>query len=248
MSRPRIIVPASFNADELPEKYHFNKKYIAAIVDAGGFPLGVMRPDEEDIECMLSMIDGLFLMGGNDIDPKEYNEENRTSVLCETARDQVELVLIKKALAQKMPILGICRGFQMLNVALGGDLFQDVEKQMEGAKHHDFHYDEQGNKIARDFLAHEVTVVKDSVLGQCAGKSSISVNSLHHQGIKTLGAGLRATANASDGLIEAVELVDHPFCVGVQWHPEELHDDASEKLFFAFIEASKKYRKTKNRP
>ena len=245
MLRPHILTPASFNEDQPPAKYHFNKAYISAIERAGGLPIGVMRPEDADIDALFATMDGLFLMGGNDIDPKEYKEEDHACVLCEPERDRVEIALLKKAIAQKMPILAICRGFQVLNVALGGTLYQDVLKEMPGAMEHSYHRDAVNNTLPRDFLAHEVTVSKESMLYGFAKKERMGVNSLHHQGIKKLGEGLRVSAVATDGLIEAIEVVDHPFGIAVEWHPEELHDDISIKIFESFIDASKKYRETK---
>jgi putative glutamine amidotransferase len=247
MKRPLILIPASFNADQPPAKYHFNVAYTTRIVSAGGFPIGVMRPDEDDIDEILKDTDGLFLMGGNDVDPAEYNEADHSCVFCEPARDKVELMLIKKAVALRMPIFAICRGLQMMNVAMGGTLYQDVEKQMEGALRHSNHKDENGTILPRDMIAHNVATTEGTLFHSLAKSSELRVNSLHHQGIKKLADGLRVGATAPDGLIEAVEIENYPFSIGVQWHPEELHDDVSESLFFAFIDASKKYHETKNR-
>ena len=247
MFHPHIIVPASFNADQPPAKYHFNKSYITAVEKAGGFPIGIMRPNVDRIDAIMETADGLFLMGGYDIDPKEYGEKDRACIFCEPERDEVELVLLKKAIEQKLPILAICRGFQVLNVALGGSLYQDVVKEMPGALQHSFHRDGDGNILPRDFLAHEINIQENSMLHTLSKTTRMGVNSLHHQGIKELGRGLRAVAHAPDGLIECVEIVDYPFGLGVEWHPEELHDEVSTKIFSAFIDAAKKFHETKNR-
>lgn len=243
--RPKILIPASFNADQPPAKYHFNVAYTARIVDAGGFPVGVMRPDEDDIDEILRMCDGLFLMGGNDIHPKEYNEVDHSCILTEEARDRVEFMLIKKAIALKMPILGICRGFQAMNVALGGSLYQDVATQIPGALRHSNHKDANGLALPHSMIAHNISITKDSMLHGLANTEVVNVNSLHHQGIKELATGLRATATSPDGLIEAVEIENHPFGLGVEWHPEELHDDVSQKIFSAFVDASRNFQKEK---
>jgi putative glutamine amidotransferase len=206
-----------------------------------------MRPDENDIDEILKDTDGLFLMGGNDIDSKEYDEDDHSCVLVEEARDKVELMLIKKAVALRMPIFGICRGLQMMNVAMSGTLYQDVEKQMVGALRHSNHTDENDITLPRDMIAHNVATTEGTLLYALAKSSELKVNSLHHQGIKKLGDRLRVGATAPDGLIEAIEIENHPFGLAVQWHPEELHDDASASLFSAFIAASNKYHETKNR-
>lgn len=247
MKHTLILIPASFNDDELPLKYHFNKTYITAIEHAGGLPIGIMRPNAEDAEALLAHADGLFLMGGNDVDSARYAEPNRACISCEPLRDELELLLIRKAMERRMPILVICRGFQVLNTVMGGSLHQDIEHEMEGGMHHDYHYDSAGTLLKRNILAHKVDIAEHSLLASLANTSNIGVNSLHHQGIKTLGRGLRAVAHAPDGLIEAVEIEDYPFGLGVQWHPEELGGDVSTKIFSAFIDAAKKYHETKNR-
>lgn len=239
MKHPLILIPASFNDDEIPIKYHFNKTYITAVERAGGFPVGIMRPNSEDAEAVLAHADGLLLMGGNDVDPARYAEPNRSCVCCEPARDEVELLLLAKAMERRMPILVICRGFQVLNTAMGGSLHQDVEHEMDGGMHHDYHYDADGKPLKRNILAHQVDIAEGSLLAKLAHATNVGVNSLHHQGIKTLGKGLRAVAHAPDGLIEAIEIEDYPFGLGVQWHPEELDDTASLNMFSAFIEATK---------
>ncbi len=240
MQRPVILVPSA-RSDEgaIIPRYQFNQKYIEAVKHAGGIPMGIMRPDVADLGELFPSVDGLLLMGGYDIDPVRYGEQNRSCIACEPARDELELALLKHAMAQKLPILVICRGFQILNTFMGGTLFQDIEHEMPDGMQHDFHFDADHKALPRNFLVHEVTVTPDSILGRCAGTTSLHVNSLHHQGIKTLGAGLRASAYAPDGLIEAIEIEDYTFGLGVQWHPEELGDTTSTNIFNSFIEATK---------
>lgn len=238
MKHPLILIPASFNSDETPSKYHFNKTYITAVERAGGFPVGIMRPNAEDAETMLAHADGLLLMGGKDIDPARYAEPNRSCVCCEPERDELEILLLNKAIERRIPILVICRGFQVLNTAMGGSLYQDIEHEMDGGMNHDFHYDSAGKPMQRNIPAHDVVIAEHSLLARLANTTRIGVNSLHHQGIKTLGKGLRAVAHAPDGLIEAVEIEDYPFGLGVQWHPEELEDPTSLNMLSAFIAAT----------
>ncbi len=240
MKRPVILIPSARSDEgEGSPKYQFNQKYIDAVKNAGGLPVGIMRPDVADLGSLFPNVDGLLLMGGYDIDPVRYGEQNRACIACEPARDELELALLKHAMAHKLPILVICRGFQILNTFMGGTLFQDVEHDMSGGMHHDFHFDAEQKALPRNFLAHEVTITTDSILGRCAGTTNMRVNSLHHQGIKTIGAGLHASAYAPDGLIEAIEIADYPFGLGVQWHPEELGDTTSTNIFSSFIEATK---------
>ena len=136
-----------------------------------------------------------------------------------------------------MPILAICRGIQVLNVALGGSLFQDIQAQIPGAERHDWYPNHP-----RDRLSHTVTISPDTRLAQIAGTTLLPVNSLHHQSVKDVAPGLVETGLSPDEIIEAVEAPDHPFAIGVQWHPEELAggDARAQRLFDAFVEASKR--------
>jgi len=143
--------------------------------------------------------------------------------------------MARAAVAQRKPVLAICRGHQVFNVALGGSLWQDVDSQMSGTIGHD-HLDGH----ARNYTPHAVEVSPTSKLAGCLTKTRVHVNSLHHQGIRQLAPGLSATAVAPDGLIEGIEIPDHPFAVGVQWHPEDLiHDDPTMLgLFRKLVEAA----------
>jgi putative glutamine amidotransferase len=149
-------------------------------------------------------------------------------------RDRVEIELLKGAVQRGLPFLGVCRGLQLVNVALGGGLYEDLLDQRPGSHRHDY-FPEQ----PRDYLAHPVQVEPDSRLAQAAGEGELVVNSMHHQGIRGLAPGLRATACAPDGLIEAIELPEVPFGLAVQWHPECLLDQApNRRLFQAFVQAA----------
>ena len=135
-----------------------------------------------------------------------------------------------------MPLLAICRGIQVLNVALGGSLFQDIQAQIPGAGRHAWYPD-----YPRDRLSHTVSLSPESRLSHIAGESPLPVNSLHHQSVKDIAPGLVATGHSPDGVIEAVEAPEHPFAIGVQWHPEELagSDRRAQRLFETFVEASR---------
>ncbi len=245
-TKPLILLPAAVQNAHTPQTYGLNQVYIDAIVRAGGNPLIIVRPDEETLHELLQFVDGIFLAGGHDVDPKEYGEERKAYTYdVDQDRDRVELALAHYAKDKHIPLFGVCRGMQVMNIALGGTLYQDVFMELPGAITHDLHCDSgSGKLLPRNLLAHEVVLTKDSHLETIMGMEKLEVNSLHHQGIKRLGTGLSAAGTAPDGLIEAIEATDHPFFVGVQWHPEELNNDISTKLFSAFIEASKAEKST----
>ena len=152
----------------------------------------------------------------------------------DTNRDNLEIAIVNAAVSNPKPILGICRGVQIMNVALGGDLFTDIEDQKKDALKHDWF-----PGYPRDRISHAVEIRSGSLLNKIFDISSVEVNSLHHQAIRNLSTALTATAFAPDGLIEAVEIGSHPFFVGVQWHPEWLFSsETTQKLFKTFINAT----------
>ena len=240
MLRPVILTPSAEENTGI-RKLFMNRAYAEAIEHAGGIFISTGRPrDEEDVAAILNVANGLFLMGGHDICPEFYHEENRHCTGIHRERDELEMMLLKKALERRLPVLGICRGLQVMNVAFGGSLYQDVLKEMPGAVKHDYHKDDAGNELPRDTLAHEISIEPNTLLRTILGKDVMKVNSLHHQGVNMLGRGLSATAHSEDGLVEAVEIAGYPFGLGIEWHPEELGDEVSQKIFAAFIEAAKK--------
>jgi putative glutamine amidotransferase len=183
-------------------------------------------------------LDGLFLPGGVDVDPSVYGEAR--GPYCERtdpARDWTELLLVRWAIAEAKPVLAVCRGAQLLNVAVGGSLYQDVGTQHPAAIKHDY-FPIGGRR--RDELTHEVRIAAGSRLGQLLETEALSVNSMHHQGIARLAPGLLAVATSPDGLIEGVESADGHFVLGVQWHPEDLVevDPRMRRLFEEFIAAA----------
>ncbi|MEZ4539731.1 MAG: gamma-glutamyl-gamma-aminobutyrate hydrolase family protein [Chloroflexota bacterium] len=210
--------------------------YIEAVAAAGGIPLLIpLGLDEDALSAVLARLDGLILTGGGDIAGDYYHSEHADFIFdIDADRDRVELFLAREAVTHRKPLLAICRGHQMLNVALGGTLYEDVMEWMPGAIKHDFF-----GVFPRNHQAHAVTIQSGSKLADTLGRRETSVNSLHHQGIRDLAPGLAATAHAPDGLIESVEVIDHPFALGVQWHPENLvHDDpVMLSLFRALVDA-----------
>ncbi len=211
--------------------------YIRAVEVAGGLPVLIpLGLDDSDLLAIFERLDGLLLPGGGDINPLVYGEPvNPTIWGVDDDRDRVELLLARRGAESDKPILAICRGHQIFNVALGGTLWSDINSQMPDALKHDYY------KIRpRNELIHDVVIQPDSLLARSLGKTKTLVNSLHHQGVRRLAAGLTAVATAPDGLIEGTELTGHPFAISVQWHPENLvdHDPAMLDLFRAFVHAA----------
>ncbi|RMG95772.1 MAG: gamma-glutamyl-gamma-aminobutyrate hydrolase family protein [Chloroflexi bacterium] len=208
--------------------------YINAIIAAGGIPLLIpLGLDEDALLQIFSRIDGLLLPGGGDINPRLYHGSHDETIRgVDHERDRTELFLARLAVNQKKPLLAICRGHQVLNVALGGTLWEDVMARMPGAIKHDYYYT---TDHPRNHVAHSVLLEGNSRIAQIVGTAEIGVNSLHHQGIRDLAPELVAVGKAPDGLIEAVEVPDHPFAIGVQWHPENLVQD--DRRMLALFEA-----------
>ncbi|MEW5721133.1 MAG: gamma-glutamyl-gamma-aminobutyrate hydrolase family protein [Chloroflexota bacterium] len=211
--------------------------YTRAVDRAGGAPIFIpLNLDDETLRAVFARLDGLLLQGGLDVHPKEYGEE--VAPYCgeiDAAEDATELRLLKWAFEKPLPTLAICRGIQVLNVAAGGSLYQDLDAQVPNILHHP-HI--KGNPP--DFLAHPIRVEPDSRLGRALGAPEIAVNSRHHQAVKQIAPGFRVTARAPDGVVEAIEPDDpRRFILGVQFHPENLIDDARIlNLFQAFVRES----------
>jgi putative glutamine amidotransferase len=225
---------------------YLNEPYLVAIRDAGGLPLPITPAHEgQSLRALYELLDGLCLTGGEDVEPARYHQPVRApSVECVPERDAVEFRLLEWALADGLPVLAICRGIQVLNVALGGTLHQDLPSERPGPVGHDQMKAEP--PVPRPEPSHVVSVQAGSFLGDLVGAGPLRVNSMHHQGIDVLAPGLVAVAHAPDGLVEAVEPADPApaaFLLGVQWHPEELlraGDAASRRLFEAFVTAAGK--------
>lgn len=215
--------------------------YTQAIINAGGIPLMVpLGLDPNAWLQIFNMVDGVMLPGGGDVLPASYNHPVETQLRgADADRDMFEIWLAQAAIAQEKPLLGICRGHQVINVALGGTLWQDIPSQQPS----DTMHDTQGLP-ARSHISHTATVDPDSRLGRSLQEREVSVNSIHHQAIQELGKGLRVTAVSSDEIIEGVELPDHPFAVGVQWHPEWLvqKDPVHRRLFASFLQAASEWK------
>jgi len=217
--------------------YSISQTYVRAVELGGGAPV-VVPPhlEETRLRAIFDHLDGLLLSGGGDIHPSFFGEEDSGLLwFVDERRDRAELALARWALAEGLPMLAICRGNQVLNVVAGGTLIQDISTQLPGALSH--------STIAgrpRSFVAHTVEVTANSRLAALVGAGELGVNSAHHQAAKDVGAGLIVTARAPDGIIEGLESPDHPFCVGVQWHPEAMtaSQPVMRRLFAGLVEAA----------
>jgi putative glutamine amidotransferase len=224
-----------------PLAWVMGQRYVHTLTDAGGLPwvIPLLPNDLGTIRAIYEQLDGVFLTGGVDVDPTAYRED-RLAVCgrSDPPRDVVEIALLRWALADHKPILGVCRGIQIINVACGGTLYQDVGEQYPNAIKHDYWPKPDGP--TRDMLAHPMRIQEQSRLGAILGATELLVNSMHHQGIKELAQGLRACAFAPDGLIEGAEGTNGQFLIGVQWHPEELvpTQPPMRRLFEAFVAAA----------
>jgi len=228
----------------LPHSWVMNHRYFLALTSVGAVPwmVPLLADDVDTLRAIYENLDGVFIAGGVDVDPSSYGDERHESCgRTDLPRDAVEMMFTRWALDEGKPLLGVCRGMQVMNVVRGGTLYQDCTEQYEGSIKHDY-FPNAG--FARDFLAHDITVAAGSRLHASFGQSRVMINSMHHQGIKKLGDGLIPTAYSSDGLIEAVETGNGAFAVGVQWHPEMLidQDAGTRSLFTAFIDAAREAR------
>jgi putative glutamine amidotransferase len=208
--------------------------YVESLRRAGAIPV-LIPPQPENAEEIVSGLDGLVLAGGEDCDPALYGEEKHPSVEPMDQRRQVnDVTLARVARSAGIPTLGICLGVQVMNVAAGGNLIQDINSAIETDIEH--------VSEPEDRARHQVRIESGTHLRSILGRDEIDVNSSHHQAIRRVGEGLRVTAHASDGVIEGVEDPKHPFYVGVQWHPEDMPgEESATALFGAFIDAARKY-------
>lgn len=239
MQRPIVGVP-SHSYDRVldgtyPPSFLMTQVYIQRLGMAGAAPIIVPLLQSDDaLRAIYERLDGLFLAGGVDVDPSYYGEPPHPKLgEVNRDRDRVELALLRWALEGNLPILAVCRGIQVLNVAAGGTLYQDIEAQIPHSIRHNYHQIKP-----RNYRAHEVTVEPGSRLSTVMGTREIGVNSLHHQAVKNVAPGFHATAWAADGVIEGIEGLNGHFVVGVQWHPEALaeEDEAMQSLFDSFVD------------
>jgi putative glutamine amidotransferase len=232
--RPLVGIPCQSNLRSPYRRHCVGQPYCRAVSVAGGAP--VLIPALEDEGALLAAyerLDALLLAGGGDVEPHHFGQSRSARVSgVDRPRDKAELLLIRRAVGNGLPLLAICRGVQMLNVALGGTLYQDIAAQINPSLRHNFHPDHP-----RNYLGHAVDVASGSRLADIVGGGSIMVNSFHHQCVQDVAAGLCVAAVAPDGVVEALEAPGEAFVLGVQWHPEELVDDDPRmlRLFQALI-------------
>jgi putative glutamine amidotransferase len=241
MARPPLIgLTMSITVKKKPERVYLNTAYIQAVQQAGGVPVPLPPYlDGGARRQLFRTLDGVLLTGGADVDPRRFKEDPHPTVYdVSVERDELEIRLVEHSIDRAVPLLAICRGIQVLNVALGGTLHQDVKSAPGTAIDH-------SQKRGRHRSTHPVRIEPGSRLAKVIGAHELAVNSFHHQAIKDLGRGLRAVAFAPDDLIEGAELEDDlRFVLGVQWHPEELapKQEAARRLFRALVEAASKGR------
>jgi putative glutamine amidotransferase len=211
------------------------QSYINAVIGAGGVPVLIpsLIPDD-GWDTVYSRLDGILFSGGGDIG-LEYSpgEPHPRIDDIDLARDSMELKMVRAAASDGKPFLGICRGCQVMNVALGGSLYTHIPDQLPNALDHSY----PGNM--RTLLVHEIKIEEGTRFAEIFGEPIIKVNSLHHQGLKDIAPSIRVAGHAPDGLVEAIELPDHPFGLAVQWHPEWLIDqEGTRNLFKKFVEVA----------
>jgi putative glutamine amidotransferase len=221
-----------------PPRFGINQSYVRALAAAGCAPVLIPILDDDDrLRAVYERLDGIVFPGGADVAPEEYGEAPIDNLnVVEPPRDRTELTLARWAFADDLPVLGICRGQQLLNVALGGSLYQDLRHQGVTAVEHS---DADGRP--RNAMIHRVRLDPASRLAQLIDETSIDVNSLHHQAVKAVAPPLKATGTSDDGIIESLESEERRFLIAVQWHPEEIDDlPWVQRLFAGFARAAAK--------
>ncbi len=238
--QPLIGIPSGSVPSTAPgvRTYRFNGNYTASLAAAGGLPVAIPLDLPEDaLSALFGRLDGLLLAGGDDVDPAFYGEARHPALgEVDPPRDETELKVAHWALEAHLPTLAICRGIQVLNVAAGGSLYQDIPAQLPGALHHNYVRPE----TPWDQLTHRVRVEGGSRLAGIVAVADLPANSYHHQAVKQVAAGFKPVAWAPDGVIEAIEADDQSFALGIQWHPEALTrvSEAARLIFQAFVDAA----------
>ncbi|MBD8070752.1 gamma-glutamyl-gamma-aminobutyrate hydrolase family protein [Bacillus sp. PS06] len=232
MTKPIIGITSHV---ELDYKHSLSNDYVEAVIQAGGIPVILPIGIDSDVAVLLEKIDGLIVTGGGDIDPMLFGEEPHPKLgMISPGRDSFEIAIIEQALAANKPILAICRGIQILNITVGGDMYQDIYSQMEEPLL------QHSQKATRTHLAHKVSVTEGSLLEDIAGQSTFNVNTYHHQAVRNVPKPLIVSGRASDGIIEAIESTEHTFVLGLQWHPEPLAVSGNKiaiQIFDRFIKS-----------
>lgn len=234
MSKPIIGLTPSH--DTQTNDINMRPTYLNAVKAAGGIPLVLpLEIEKSDLQDLVNLLDGFLFTGGPDIHPFLFGEETHSDCSnVSTKRDSLELMLLPMVMEQKKPILAVCRGIQLVNIGLGGTIYQDIPSQYPKdfpiAHKQPFYY---------TIPSHTVTITPQTKLAEICRQPSIKVNSMHHQAVKDVAPGCIVSGVGPDGLIEAIEMPEYPFFIGVQWHPEYLceQDQAAANLFSQFIKA-----------
>ncbi len=242
--KPIIGITPSPSEDQFSHglfyRYALSSNYTEAVEAAGGIPV-IIPPQHGNVDQILAMVDGLLLSGGGDLNPRRYGDTDvhETTYGIHELRDELEIELTQGAIERDLPVLCICRGIQVLNVALNGTLYQDIADQYSDEIQHRQH--EKG--IAPSEPSHEVRAIRDSLLGDVYEADSIQTNSFHHQGLKDVSPELRAIGTAPDGIVESVERPASTWILGVQWHPEMMFKAHEEHLkpFVGLVNAAVAY-------
>lgn len=231
-------------------RYGSSHTYVDAVRKAGAVPVLIpVATSPEATKEVFDRLDGVLFAGGNDLGPAIYDQEVTHSVDVDSPRDTHEVTLMRLTLAERKPLLAICRGMQLLNIIRGGSLYQDILKEVPGAKNHDGLLHDLS-----DPLIHDLSINPDTYLAKILGTTEIRSNSFHHQAVKDVGTGLVVSARTSDGIIEGLEDMSNSFVLGVQLHPESLAGNADPRwanLFDKFVEATSEFakeRSTKSSP
>jgi putative glutamine amidotransferase len=250
--RPLIVVTTTTRpgGDHQLPQVNLNLQYVAAVEDPGGTAL-LLTPghDPGSVRQLVGMAHALVLTGGEDVDPARYGQEPHPELgTVNPPRDDVEFAALETALARRMPVLAICRGCQVLNVGMGGTLFQDLPSQRPGRVHHE-------QTAPWNHRTHHAAVQGGSGLHRIFGVDELFINSFHHQAVDALAPGLVATVVAEDGVVEGVEAPGYPWVYGVQWHPERgearaARDqrDPDRRLFWALVQAAREFGETMGAP
>lgn len=236
--RPLIGITCADSAIDGKPYHRAYARNAWAIADAGGLPVYVPTGlDEAALRELYERLDAVLLPGGPDVDPTYYGAERHPETkVIDDARDTLELTLARWTYADDRPLFGICRGHQVMNVAFGGTLIQDIPSQVETEQDH-----YAADDLPRSTVLHDVTLNPDSRIAAILGATRVPVNSLHHQSVEHPAPGVVITGYSPDGVIEALEVPDKQYMLSVQWHPEDLYngDEAMKRLFESFVEAAR---------
>jgi putative glutamine amidotransferase len=236
MTRPVVGITCHAFAGSIPRSA-LVQMYVDALDGAGGASIGIpLGLSLESLERVYSVLDGILLPGGDDVGPERYGHGRHPNLgAVDANRDELEITVASWALRDDKPVLGICRGIQVLAVAAGGTLYQDLQSEWSGARAHDV------REFGTEFLSHSISVQAGTILYRAMGRASVAVNSLHHQAVRDVPSGFIVSARSDDGVVEGIEMPEQRFMVGVQCHPERIWDTTApefKRLFESFVEAA----------